>query len=70
MNEPAGSLPASPAGALADAGVLEAGARPKQRARADAAPAASASPSPSPSPSRGRGASFTAEEEVVVRDYG
>ncbi len=63
MTEPAGSLPASPAGALGDTSVLDAGARPKRPARA-AAPAASSSPS------RKRATPFTAEEEVVVLDYG
>jgi GMP synthase (glutamine-hydrolysing) len=70
MTEPAGSLAASPAGALADAGVLDAGARPKRPARPDAAPAASSSASPSSSTSRERATPFTAEEEVVVLDYG
>jgi GMP synthase (glutamine-hydrolysing) len=70
MTEPAGSLAASPAGALADAGVLDAGARPKRPARPDAVPAASSSASPSSSTSRERATPFTAEEEVVVLDYG
>src|SRR6476659_2998836 len=68
MTEPAGSLPASPAGAPAGAGVLDAGAQPKRPARAAADPAASTSTSTSSS--RGRAAPFTAEEEVVVLDYG
>jgi GMP synthase (glutamine-hydrolysing) len=68
MTEPAGSLPASPAGALGDASVLDAGARPKRRARAAAAPAATSSPSSSSS--RERATPFTTEEEVVVLDYG
>ena len=66
MTEPAGSLPASPAGVLGDRSALDARARRKRAARGSAAPAASSAPSPSREPA----APFTAEEEVVVLDYG